>query len=143
MPLLPLLIASTTLLPGLWAYQSSLAAGMSGKSEQKCVTKAELDEFLTNPSNRHYACDYSSRAVGGGRVRLKGVCTSRKHPEQKIGVTLRGAYTPETIKLKGVAHAPVFGGFELPVAYTVTAHRLAATCDAAPPAATPPPASPG
>ena len=139
MPILPVLLASTTLLPGLWEYTSSLA-GMSGKTEQKCLSKAEVDRFLTEPSNRHYDCDYSTRSVGGGRVRLRGVCTSRKHPEQKIGVSLRGAYTPETVTLKGVANARVFGGLELPVGASVTARRLSAACTAAP--APTPPAAP-
>ena len=137
MPLLPLLLASTTLLPGLWEYQSSLA-GMSGKTERKCLSKAEVEKFLTDPSNRHYDCDYGTHTVGGGRVRLKGVCTSRKHAEQKIGVSLAGTYTPETIAMHGTALARVLGGLELPVAASVTAHRVEATCAAPlPPAAAP------
>ncbi len=132
MPLLPILIASTTLLPGLWEYTSSLA-GMSGKTETKCLTKAEVDRFLTDPGNRRYDCDYTTREVGGGKVRLKGVCTSRKHAEQKIGVTLAGTYTPETINLKGTASARLIGDLELPVGASVTARRLGATCAAAPP----------
>ena len=139
MPLLPILIASTTLLPGLWEYTSSLA-GMSGKTETKCLSKAEVDRFLTDPGNRRYDCDYATRQVGGGKVRLKGVCTSRKHAEQKIGVSLTGTYTPETISLKGVASARVIGNLELPVAASVTARRLGAACapPAAPPGATEP-----
>lgn len=136
MPLLPILIASTTLLPGLWEYSSSLA-GMSGQAERKCLSKAEIDRFLTNPSNRRYDCDYTTRTVGGGRVVLKGVCTSRKHVEQKIGVSLRGTYTPETITLRGQALAPVFGGLQLPVGASVSAHRMSAACGPPAPAATP------
>ena len=137
MPLLPVLIASTTLLPGLWEYTSSFA-GMGGKVERRCLSKAEVDEFLTDPSNRHYDCDYTTRVVGGGRLRLKGVCTSRRHPEQKIGVSLRGRYTPQSVALKGTALAPVFGGLQLPVGASVSAHRVAAACDA-PAAASPTP----
>lgn len=129
MPLLPILIASTTLLPGLWEYTSSLA-GMGGKTESKCLSRAEVERFLTDPSNRHYACEMSTREVGGGKVRLKGVCTSRKHAEQKISVSLAGAYTPETISLKGSAEAPLFGGLTLPVTTSVSARRLSASCDA-------------
>ena len=129
MPILPLLLASTTLLPGLWEYQSSLA-GMSGKSEQKCLSKAEVERFLTDPSNRHYDCEYGVREVGGGKVRLEGVCTNRKHPTQKIGVNLRGAYTAESINLSGKASAKVIGNLELPVAASVTGRRLSASCPA-------------
>ena len=136
MPLLPVLIASTTLLPGLWEYSSSLA-GMSGKTERKCLSKAEVDHFLTYPSNRHYDCDYTTRVVGAGRVRLKGVCTNRKHADQKIGVSLRGTYTPQTITLRGQALAPVFGGLQLPVGASVSARRVSAACDAPPPPSTP------
>ena len=140
MPLLPLLIATTTLLPGMWEYSSSLA-GMSGQVERKCLSKAEIDRFLTNPSNRHYDCDYTTRLVGGGRVRLKGVCTNRKHAEQKIGVSLRGTYTPETITLKGTALPQLFGGLTIAVGASVTARRIGADCEAASPS-TPPAPSP-
>lgn len=139
MPLLPVLIASTTLLPGLWEFQSSLA-GMSGKSETKCLTKAQVDRFLTDPSNRHYDCDVSEREVGAGKVRLKGVCANRKHAEQKIGVSLAGTYAPETFSLKGTALPRIFGGIEVPVAASVTAHRVSADCSAAPPSPAPAPA---
>lgn len=131
MLLLPVLIASTTLLPGLWEYSSSLA-GMSGKTERKCLSKAEVDRFLTDPSNRRYDCDYTTRTVGAGRVRLQGVCTSRKHAEEKIGVSLAGTYTPETIALKGTALARIFGGLEVPVGASVVAHRVSGDCPAAP-----------
>ena len=141
MPLLPLLIASTTLLPGLWEYTSSLA-GMSGKTETKCLSKTEVERFLTDPSNRHYDCDYTTREVGGGKVRLQGVCTSRKHATQKIGVTLAGSYTPETISLKGTASARVIGNLELPVAASVSARRLGAACSAPPPTSPPTAADP-
>lgn len=134
MPLLTLLIASTTLLPGLWEYSSTLA-GMSGQVERKCLSKAEIDGFLTNPSNKRYDCDYTSRVVGHGRVRLKGVCTNRKHAGQKIAVSMRGTYTPESIVLKGVAEAPIFGGFTVPVAATVRAHRVNGDCASSPTAA--------
>lgn len=122
MPILPVLLAATTLLPGLWEYRTSLA-GMGGKAEQKCLSKAEIDKFLTDPSNRRYDCDYTTREVGGGRVRLEGVCTSRKHAEQKIGVSLKGAYTPTTISMKGVAK-PRIVGLELPVSASVAAERV-------------------
>jgi hypothetical protein len=130
MPLLPLLIASTTLLPGLWEYSSGLA-GLSGKTEQKCLRKSEVEQFLTDPSNRHYDCKPSARSVGDGRVRWTGVCTSRKHPEQHFSVSLNGTYTPETFRLKGKGDAPVFGGLQLPVSASITAHRLSADCPAA------------
>ena len=140
MPLLPLLIASTTLLPGLWEYQSSLA-GMSAKTERKCLSKAEIERFLTEPSNRRYDCDYTTRVVGGGRVRLKGVCTSRKHAEQKIGVSLAGVYTAETIALTGTALPRIFGGLELPVGASVSAHRVSGDCPPPPTQPAPAPAS--
>ncbi len=126
MPLPALLAAATTLLPGLWEYQTSLG-GMGGKSEQKCLSKAEIDKFLTDPSNRHYDCDYTTREVGAGRVRLEGVCTNRKHAEQKVGVSLKGAYTPTTIRMKGVAK-PRIVGLELPLSASVTAERISAVC---------------
>ena len=129
MPILPALLAATTLLPGLWEYRTSLA-GMGGKAEQKCLSKVEIDKFLTDPSNRHYDCDYSTREVLAGRVRLEGVCTSRKHAEQKIGVSLKGAYTPTTISMKGMAK-PRIVGLELPLSASVTAERVG-DCPAAP-----------
>ena len=131
MPVLPALLAATVLMPGLWEYQSSLV-GSRGAPEQKCLAKAEVERFLTNPSNKHYDCDYTTRDVARGKVRLEGVCANRKHPEQKIGVSLRGDYSSTTIELKGVAK-PRIVGLELPLAAAISAHRLG-DCSAPPPA---------
>ena len=133
MPLLPILLAATTLLPGLWEYKTSLA-GFGGDPERKCLSKAQIDRFLTNPSNRHYDCDYATREVAGGRVRLAGVCANRKHAEQRFDVSLQGAYTDETITLKGVARVPL-GAVTLPLGASVAATRVSAAC-------TPEPATP-
>ncbi len=130
MPILPLLVASAALLPGLWEYQSSLGV-VGGKAERKCLSKAEVERFLTDPGNRRYDCDYSTRQVADGKVRLKGVCTSRKHPDQKIGVSAWGAYTSETIELKGQGTARVIGALELPITVSFSAHRVSADCPAA------------
>ena len=130
MPVLPILLAATTLLPGLWEYKSSLA-GFGGEPERKCLTKAQVDKFLTDPSNRHYDCDYSTREVGGGKVRLAGVCTNRKHAEQRFNVALSGTYSDDTITLKGTAGLPL-GAVTLPLGASVSAKRVSADCDAAP-----------
>ena len=132
-----LLAAATTLLPGLWEYKTSLV-GVGGAPGQKCLTKAQIDKFLTDPSNRHYDCDYATREVGGGHVKLAGACTNRKHPEQKIGLTLKGDYTPETIEMKGHATTKL-AGLDLPLAAAVTAHRLSDCTPGAPATPTPPP----
>lgn len=122
MPLLPaLLAAATTLLPGLWEYKATLVG--FGDAERKCLSKAEIDKFLTDPSNRHYACDYGTREVGGGSVRLAGVCSKRKKPSERITLSLAGSYTPTTIEMKGKAGLPL-GGLELPLSAAVTATRV-------------------
>lgn len=121
MPLLPALLVATTLLPGLWEYKATLVG--LGEPERKCLTKAEIDRFLSDPSNRHYACDYSTRQVGGGSVRLEGVCSKRKKPSEKIGMSLAGTYTPTTIEMKGTAR-PRFAGLELPLSAAVSAQRV-------------------
>ena len=126
MPILPALLAATSLLPGLWEYRTSLL-GVGQDPEQRCLSKAEIDQFLTNPSNRHYACEYATREVGRGTVRLEGVCSKRKRPEEKIGMSLAGSFTPNTIQMKGTAR-PRFAGLELPVSASVTAERISETC---------------
>ncbi len=131
--LIPILLAATTLLPGLWEYRTTLV-GFGGEPERKCLSKAEIDKFLTDPSNRHYDCSYSTRKVGGGSVTLEGVCANRKRPKETIGLSLKGAYTPTTIDMKGVAR-PRLAGLELPLGATVKAERLSdcpATTEAAP-----------
>ena len=120
--LLPVLLAATTLLPGLWEYKISLA-GFGGEPERKCLTKAQIDKFLTDPSNRHYDCSYSTREVGAGSVRLEGVCANRKRPTETIGMSLKGAYTPTTIDMKGTAR-PKLAGLELPLGASVKAERV-------------------
>lgn len=132
MTLLPILLAATTLLPGLWEYKTSLAGMGGGDPERKCLTKAEIDRFLTNPENRHYDCAYPTKRVSAGKVKLEGVCTSRKHAEQTVGVAFEGDYTPTTISLKGVARPRIIAGLELPVSASVTAERVSAECPAEP-----------
>ncbi len=114
---------SGAILPGWWEYTSNVLGGLQSKTDRWCVKPEEVDRIVAGPSNRHYRCTYPVREVGGGRIRLEGVCIS-KHGRE-VPVTASGAYTPTSFKLSGTARP-----FGVPVPASIRAHRLAEACPA-------------
>src|SRR3954467_15095566 len=53
--------------PGYWEVTNTATLLFPPKKvEQRCLVASEINKFMTGPSNRHYACTYPSRQVGGG-----------------------------------------------------------------------------
>ena len=99
----------------------------SKKTERRCLVASEINKFLTGPSNRHYACTYPSRSVGGGKIALKGSCTTKKG--QVADVSAQGSYSPTTFKLNATLSTKI-GGIPLSGVNTTAARRLGDTCPA-------------
>ena len=118
--------AANPILPGLWEYTSTGLG--SGSVEQHCLTQKDIAKVFAGFSNRHYECTYPVREVGGGRWKFEGTCSNRKHPSQKAGIELAGAYAAEAFDLKGHVSPEVLPGLSLPVSATLTAKRVGATC---------------
>jgi predicted alpha/beta hydrolase family esterase len=53
--------------PGYWELTNVFNVVITQKKvERRCLVASEINKFMTSPSNRHYACTYPSRDVGGG-----------------------------------------------------------------------------
>ena len=112
--------------PGYWEVTNTTTVLISSKkTERRCLVASEINKFMTGPSNRHYACTYPSRSVGGGRIALKGSCTTKKG--QVADVSAQGTYSPTTFKLDATLSTKI-GGFPLSGVNTTTARRLGDSC---------------
>ena len=116
----------TGVLPGYWHSVNRSSFLVSKTTEdRKCLTAAEVNAFMTNLSNRHYKCDYPTRTVGGGHLKLRGKCVD-KHGTS-VDVDAVGEYGPDWFKIE--AKWSLDG---LPIGGTAAteAHRVSATCPA-------------
>lgn len=114
--------------PGYWELTNVFTVVVTQKKvEKRCLVASEINKFMTAPSNRHYACTYPSRAVGDGKILLKGSCATKEG--QVADVTATGGYSPETFRLK-LALSTKIAGIPLSGTATTTARRLGDTCPA-------------
>ena len=114
--------------PGYWQVANTATLLISStKVERRCLVTSEIAKFLTGPSNRHYACTYPTQVTGGGKIRLKGSCTTKKG--QVAAVTALGTYSAVSFKLKA-SLATKIGGIPLTGSATTDAKRLGDICPA-------------
>lgn len=114
--------------PGYWELTNVFTVVITQKKvERRCLVASEIHRFMTSPSNRHYACTYPSRAVGDGKILLKGSCATKEG--QVADVTANGGYTPETFRLK-LSLSTRIAGIPLAGTATTTARRLGDVCPA-------------
>lgn len=114
--------------PGYWELTNVFTVVITQKKvERRCLVASEINRFMTSPSNRHYACTYPSRAVGDGKILLKGSCATKEG--QVADVTANGGYTPETFRLK-LSLSTRIAGIPLAGTATTTARRLGDVCPA-------------
>jgi hypothetical protein len=116
--------APTTILTGQWEYSTRIGP-IPVDSDQRCLTQKDVDNFNRGICLKRYSCAYDTRVVRDGKILLKGVWTDKKG--RTAPVTAKGSYTPQSFKLD-VNGRTVNG---LPMAATLTAKRLSATCAAA------------
>src|SRR5690349_23843115 len=90
--------AASTIQPGYWESTNRLLSPIKqSKTEKRCITPADVDKFMSGPSNRHYACTYPTKVFAGGQIRLKGTCVSKKG--RKVAVQGQGSYSPTSFTL--------------------------------------------
>lgn len=112
--------------PGYWELTNVFTVVITQKKvERRCLVASEIQKFMTSPSNRHYACSYPSRAVGDGRILLKGSCATKEG--QVADVTANGGYAPESFRLK-LSLSTKIAGIPLAGTATTTARRLGDVC---------------
>ncbi len=120
-------------LPGYWesTEKYSLALLSGGSHVRKCLTQAQVAQFVTSPQTSHYQCSYSNRKVGGGQATFRGgACYSHKGRLVLSKVDVDGRYAPETFHLDFHFRFMVSPTAGLPGSASIDAHRLADACPA-------------
>lgn len=117
----------TPIQPGYWESRSKIGIGpvtLSNKVERKCLTPKDVDEFISGPSNRHYACTYPTRSVADGKIILGGQCVHRKKGT-RIALNLSGDYKETSFDMKATLKWGLLTG-----SGSINAHRIGDECPA-------------
>lgn len=123
---MPAAAAAPLIRPGYWESTNKLLSPIKQSStEKRCITPADVEKFMSGPSNRHYACTYPTKVFSGGKITLKGTCVSKKG--RKIAVQGSGAYTPTTFDLTAEIAAE-FLGLDIVGKASTEARRIGDTC---------------
>lgn len=122
----PAAAAAPLIQPGYWESTNRLLSPIKQtKTEKRCITPAEVEKFMSGPSNRHYACTYPTKVFAGGKIRLKGTCLSKKG--RKVAVEGAGTYTPNSFDLTAEI-ATEFLGLDIAGKASTEARRIADVC---------------
>jgi len=120
--------AASTILPGYWESKNHSELLITQDStDRKCITPAQVESYLTGPTNNHYTCTYDRRSVGDGAVRLAGHCVDNSG--LKMDVSIAGTYTPESFHLKAQLRTK-FASLPIAGSASIDARRLSAECPA-------------
>lgn len=91
--------APSPILPGYWESTNRILSPIPTKSlDRRCLTPKDVEKFMMGPENRHYDCTYPVRSFANGKIRLKGVCVSKKGRQVQIDAV--GTYTPASFHLE-------------------------------------------
>lgn len=122
----PAAAASSPIQPGYWESTNRLLSPIKQtKTERRCITPADVDKFVSGPSNRHYACTYPTKVFSNGKIILKGACVSKKG--HKVAVQGAGSYTQTSFDLTAEI-ATEFLGLDITGKASTEARRIADTC---------------
>jgi hypothetical protein len=122
----PAQAAAPTIQPGYWESTNRLLSPIKQtKTEKRCITPADVEKFMSGPSNRHYACTYPTKVFASGQIRLKGTCVSKKG--RKVAVQGQGSYTPTSFTLTADI-ATEFLGLDISGRASTEARRIADAC---------------
>jgi len=119
--------ADVSVLPGYWhSVNKSNFVVTKVTEDKRCLTAAQVNSFMTNPSNKHYKCEYTTRDVMDGKIRLHGTCVDKKGLTVQIDAS--GEYGADWFKL-----AAKWSLNGLPVGGTASteARRISAACPVA------------
>ena len=122
----PAVAGTPAITPGYWESTNTLLSPIRQTStEKRCITPADVDKFMSGPSNRHYKCTYPTNVIAGGKITLKGACVSKKG--QKVAVEGSGEYTPTSFTLTADI-ATEFWGLDIVGRARTEARRIGNTC---------------
>lgn len=114
---------ATTILTGQWEYNTRVGP-IPIDSDLHCLTQKDVENFNRGLCLKRYTCDYDTRVVRDGKIALKGTWTDKKG--RVAPVNAKGSYTPESFTI--AVNGKTVNG--LPMAATLNAKRVAATCPA-------------
>jgi hypothetical protein len=118
--------AQTTIQPGYWESTNRLLSPIRQTTkEMRCITPADVEKFLSGPSNRHYACTYPTRVFRDGKITLDGTCVSKKG--RQVDVSGQGTYTPTSFSLTADI-ATEFAGIPIAGKASTEARRVGDVC---------------
>ena len=118
--------AQSAIDPGYWESTNRVLSPIrSTKVEKRCITPADVDKFMSGPSNRHYACTYPTKVIQGGKIALKGSCVSKGG--RKVAVEGAGAYTRSSFSLTADI-ATEWAGIPIAGKASTEARRIADAC---------------
>jgi hypothetical protein len=120
--------AQTTIQPGYWETTSQVTSPFPAKkTEQRCIRAEDVDKVIAGSPNHNYTCDYPTKEIGGGKIRLAGSC--RTKTGDPVPISSSGVYTADSLELDATVRVK-FGGLTVPVHARTTARRLGDTCPA-------------
>ena len=126
---MPVVAAELTILPGYWSSVNTSKLVTTRKSEDlRCISAAQVSNFLTTP-NHHYRCNYTTREVENGHIRLAGQCEDKSG--MVVQLTATGDYKPDWFRLSAKV---TLDGLPIGATASTEAHRISETC---------PPGTPG
>ncbi|WP_293456960.1 DUF3617 family protein [Phenylobacterium sp.] len=121
-------LAAPPIQPGYWESTNRLLSPIRQTStEKRCITPADVDKFMSGPSNRHYTCTYPTKVISDGVIRLKGTCRSKKG--RRVAIEGSGSYTPTSFNLTAEV-AVEFLGLDIAGKASTEARRIGDVCPA-------------
>lgn len=131
----PRAAAQETVLPGYWESNesySALSSLLNGAShDRKCLTAAQIEQFLAAPSTKHYRCTYDHHGLENGRAHFnQGACFSHAGRKVLSGVGIDGTYSPERFHLDFHYRYMLSPTLGVPGVASIDAHRISAECPA-------------
>jgi hypothetical protein len=122
---------ATPIQPGYWETTNRVLSPLpSKKVERRCISPADVDKFLSGPSNRHYTCTYPTRRIADGKILLKGTCVSKKG--QKVAISGSGTYTYTAFTVTAQIQTDI-GGIPIGGRAVSEARRIGDECPPEPP----------
>ena len=124
--------AESPVLPGFWDSKEAYSVLLSGGGhDRKCLTAAQVTQFLAAPQTKHYQCNYATRVVEDGRVTFRGgSCYSHSGRLVLSKVAVEGQYAPESFRLQFRFNYMVSSTLGVPGTANIEAHRISAECPA-------------
>jgi uncharacterized protein DUF3617 len=120
--------AQTAISPGYWETTSKVTSPFpANKTERRCIKPADVAKFMEGKINHIYTCTYPTKVVGGGKISLKGTCSTRDGPP--VPISGDGTFTTETMHIDARVSLSL-GGLSVPVHASTDAKRLSDTCPA-------------